>query len=60
MVFQPKSSLLSLSQPASTKQGEQYKNYKVFTHIQTKTKKKLVLISGCLLYMLALGYGNVW
>ena len=35
MVFLPKFSLLSLSQPANTKQGEQYKNYKIFTHIQT-------------------------
>ena len=33
--FLPKFSLLSLSQPANTKQGEQYKNYKIFTHIQT-------------------------
>ena len=35
MVFLPKFSLLSLAQLANTKQGEQYKNYKVYTRVQT-------------------------
>ena len=36
MVFLPKFSLwLSLGQLANTKQGEQYKNYKVYTRVQT-------------------------
>ena len=35
MVFLAEFSLLSLSQLASTKQGEQYKNYKVYTRVQT-------------------------
>ena len=35
MVFLPKFSLLSLGQLANTKQGEQYKNYKVDTRVQT-------------------------
>ena len=33
--FLPKFSLLSLGQLANTKQGEQYKNYKVYTRVQT-------------------------
>ena len=35
MVFLPKFSLLSLAQLANTKQGEQYKNYKVYSRVQT-------------------------
>ena len=35
MVFLPDFSPLSLGQLANTKQGEQYKNYKVASHTQT-------------------------
>ena len=35
MVFLPRFSPLSLSQLANTKQGEQHKNYKVSTRLQT-------------------------
>ena len=35
MAFQPKFSLLSLSQLATIKLGEQYKNYKIASCIQT-------------------------
>ena len=35
MTLQPKFSLLSLSQLANIKLGEQYKNYKVYTSKQT-------------------------
>ena len=35
MTLQPKFSLLSLSQLANIKLGEQYKNYKVYTIKQT-------------------------
>ena len=41
LVLLPKFSLLSLGQLANKKQGEQHKNYKVSSHIQTFHNNRL-------------------